>query len=227
MIEAYNSAGPKAAPRAVGTLAGGLHPTIVSRNNAFLLAVGIIEGGKLKSITPAGSELARAIEHNIEHQVRSCWRRIVEADEFLGKIVTAVRIRRGMELQALRSHIAYSAGQPKKAGIMAGAGAVVEILKISGMLREEDGKLVAAALGEPQVPPEDTKQGRDADESQQQVSQLLSVQGTVPVVIEVQIQCTPDQLDDLAVRLKRLMQDMRTQGEAVSDRNEGASAEEN
>ncbi len=61
-------------------------------------------------------------------------------------MVTAVSIRGGMEDSDLQSHIAYSAGESKSPPVMTGAGAVVQILKLAGLVKEQDGKLVAEPI---------------------------------------------------------------------------------
>jgi hypothetical protein len=121
----------------------GLHTTIVSRNNAFLVAMGIVEAGQRKVITPLGKGLARALEHNIIDEVAKHWREVIAGNQFFQRLIAAVRIRRGMDEPTLQAHVAYSAGQKKSPGVMAGSAAIVEIMKVAGVLRDENGKLVA------------------------------------------------------------------------------------
>ena len=84
------------------------------------------------------------------------WRAVIESNDFLQKVVAAVRIRKGMDESSLESHVAYTAGQPKTPQVATGAGAVVEILKNAGLLKEEGGNLIATA---PEPP--DLKQSRN------------------------------------------------------------------
>ena len=142
IVQAYGSSGPSANLEEVAQ-SSAMDRTIISRNNAFLISVGIVEGGKAKGITEKGKALAHALRYAVPEDIASHWRDIVTASEFLQKMVSAVSIRGGMEDSALKSHIAYSAGEPKSTFVMAGAGAVVEILKIAGLVKEQDGKLVA------------------------------------------------------------------------------------
>ena len=104
----------------------GVERTVVSSNNAFLSAVGLIQGGKAKEATDPGRALASALEHGdqLPGEVARAWQCVVNASDFLAKAVAAVRIRKGMDEATLRAHIAYSAGEPKKGGAMTGAGAV-------------------------------------------------------------------------------------------------------
>ena len=68
-------------------------------------------------------------------QISSSWRDIVENSEFLNKMVLAVKIRKSMEVSSLESHIAYSAGEAKSKPVMTGSRAVIDILKVSGLIK--------------------------------------------------------------------------------------------
>src|ERR1700733_2703153 len=68
----------------------GMHETIISSNNAFLMSVGLIEGGKSKKPTAKGRDLAIALQHDMPDQVSANWRDIALSSEFLRKMVTAV-----------------------------------------------------------------------------------------------------------------------------------------
>ena len=48
--------------------------TIISRNNAFLMSVGIIEGGRAKGITGKGKSLAQALHYNVVEDIATGWR---------------------------------------------------------------------------------------------------------------------------------------------------------
>ncbi len=117
VIRAYGTLSGAASLDEVSKLAA-MHPTQISRNNGFLVAMGILEGGKNKVITSKGQDLARALDHEMPDEIRNHWRRVVLEDEFLNKMLSAVKIRKGMEASTLQAHIAYSAGQPKKPAVM-------------------------------------------------------------------------------------------------------------
>ena len=106
---------------------------------------------------------------------------------------------------------------------MNGAGAIIEILKAAGMLKEEAGELVAT-FDEQQVglAPDDGPQISGAGEAV--VSATLDgavpagapggvPAGTQPAVsIHVQVRCTADEIEDLAPRLKALLRELSTEG---------------
>jgi hypothetical protein len=180
----------------------GMNPTGVSGNNGFLLGVGVIEGASKKKVTPIGRQLGLAIEHQRDEDINSLWRDIVTQNTFLQNLISAVRIRRGMDAGSLRAHVAYSAGLAKTKAVMAGAGTVVEILKRSGFLEEQDGKLVAVAeqqVSDAQPPQEGAPVPEDALVTQVVHKQVFAArpQSGLVVSIRLQINCTPNELDGL------------------------------
>lgn len=168
IIKAYGHINTPTAPAEVGRLAG-MHETIVSANNAFLLAAGILEGGKKKVMTQRGKALATALEHELGDEIARNWREIVMGSEFLQRLVPAVKIRKGMERSTLQSHIAYSAGRPRSSRTMAGASAIVEMLGAAGLLQEEDGKLVVAASDQVPVQQDSVKVHASVTQAGQQI----------------------------------------------------------
>ncbi len=221
IIKGYGAHNTEAVPDDISKVTG-LHPTIVSRNNAFLLGVSIVQGGKKKTITDRGLSLARALEHDMPDEITKCWREIVLGNDFLGKVLAAVRIRKGMDNGTLQSHIAYSAGQPKNAGIMAGAAAVIDILRAAGLLKEEDGKLITMVEGVASsttdtLPTEEvftSKTFAHTDQSgvtNSPLSHLLPLSSTnMPVTIQfqIQVQCSADDIGSLAPKLRNLMKEL-------------------
>lgn len=217
IIRAYGTAGNEASLTDVATTAA-MNETIISRNNAFLMSVGIIEGGKAKSATEKGRVLAMALQHDIPDEISTQWRAIVSESDFLQKMVTAVSIRQGMEPSALQSHIAYSASEPKSPQVMAGAGAVVEILKISGFLKEADGKLVL----EPSVN-SDISSFRlhgNVQETRKQQPFLSDSGKRLPsptptgtnISIQIQVQCSASDIAELAPKLRALLRELSRPG---------------
>jgi hypothetical protein len=116
---------------------------------------------------------------------------------------------------------------------MTGAGAIIEILKTAGLLKEEAGELVAPFEEEPKpdahpasADSSPTETGEDAEPV---VSATVSevVAGTTPMVgtplgtltgtstgmpatvsIHVQVRCAADEIEDLAPRLKALLKEL-------------------
>lgn len=183
----------------------GIGRTIVSNNNAFLTATGIIEGGKLKFPTDRGIVLAHSLEHEIPEEVEKAWRAIVQENEFLNKLLQAISIRKGMELSQLETHIAYSAGESKSKAVMTGARTVVDILRASGMVTEEDGQIKSkpAALDFVVNPPLDERISFPPGTDVTIKTHIQQVPLTVH--IEVRINATPSEIDGLGDKLKGLI----------------------
>ncbi len=224
IIQGYGQVSGEAVPSDVAKLIS-IHETIVSANNKFLVAVGIVQGGKRKTMTSTGRGLALALLHGMEEEISGHWRTIAEATEFLQNVVAAVRIRKGMDEPDLEAHVAYSAGQPKTPRVLAGAGTVVEILKVSGLLKEDGGNLVASAppVARPTTTVEE-KLTPTAAPTYPVPAPIISteiethVPGGVRLNIDVRIQCTPQDLDGLGQKLRKMLDDFnKQQGEKSTE----------
>jgi hypothetical protein len=213
IIRAYGSLDKEAGPVEVGNVAV-VHFTIVSRNNAFLVAIGVIEGGQKKMATEKGRALARALDHDMPDAIQLNWREIVLANEFLLQLVTAVRIRKGMEPSTLQAHVAYSAGMPKNPGVMAGAGAVVDILTAAGLVKEEGGKLVVTnAERMPDQITSETAASVEGAPARTPSSTTILPGSRIPesglaVTIQIQVQCTANEIDGLGPKLRTLLREI-------------------
>lgn len=215
IIRAYGRVGGEAALIDVAKLAV-INETKVSGNNKFLVALGIVTAGQKKAITPLGAELAVALEHEMPEEVAAKWRAVVNATEFLQNVVAAVRIRKTMDEASLESHVAYSAGQPKTPAVATGARTVVEILTTAGVLKEEEGGTLTAVVPEPRPIPETVEKSLSISDSMA-IADTPTIQGSfvhatrltggVQLNIDVTVQCTPADLEDLGKKLRKLLKD--------------------
>ena len=221
IIVAYGTRDEAARSGDVGKL-DSVHQSSVSRNNAFLTEIGVLQGESKKLITRRGRSLAVALARKDGVEVRSNWRAIVAASEFLQNVVSAVKLREGMLYPTVQAYIAHAAGQPRNKPVMNGAGAIIEILKASGMLREEAGELVATFEERPEdAVPEDGSPAHAYETVESVIAMGEAAQtptGISPgvpasptVSIHVQIRCTADEIDDLAPRLKTLLRELSTE----------------
>src|ERR687898_3321621 len=147
IIVAYGTRDEAAKPGDVSKL-DSVPQSSVSRNNGFLTEIGVLQGETKKLITRRGRALALALARKEREEIRQSWRAIVATNEFLQNVVAAVKLREGMLYPTVQAYVAHAAGQPRNKPVMTGAGAIVEILKIAGLLREEAGELVATFDGE-------------------------------------------------------------------------------
>ena len=197
----------------------GMHHTSISGNVGFLLSLGIIEGGRFKAPTDVGSQLGRALMHNVQDEVVRILGDLVAENEFLKSVLAAVRIRNGMDESSLRAHIAYSAGQSKTGSTTVGTGTVVDLLKRSGHLKSEDGKLIVSTL-----PVRSSDSGPVAVEKRERVSlptEIPTPDPTSPfaISIKIELRCEPADLDDLGTKLRKVVDDY-SRGTRTADHDE-------
>jgi hypothetical protein len=223
IIKAYGQLETPASLSEISALSA-IGSTKISANNSFLSYVQIVEGGNRKIATTMGRTLATALDHELRDKVASAWRNIIENNEFLNKMALAVRIRRGMDISTLVSHIAYNAGERKSGAALTGARAVVDILRASELIKEEDGKVVpgipSSLLYEegplrPEIDQKETLTKRLSDMGDIRIESMAR-QG-VTVNIDVQIQTTPADLDDLSIKLKAFLRKLREPEKNVED----------
>jgi len=220
IIKAY---GHFSAPAELGQVSKliGMDPTVISRNVGFLLELAILEPGKKKNITSVGRNLAQALEHEMPDEIRKNWRDIVSETEFLNKLITSIKIRNGMDEGTLQSHIAFSAGQPKKPAVMTGARTVVDILRASELILEQDGKIILAKVEEESEAEhlKNIKLGSHQPSSPSgyvsspQVSKVVAEQPysgnpQVKININVTVDCAAEDLDTLGEKLNRIIKDL-------------------
>jgi len=206
VVQGYTSFGKLASLSDISKNTG-MHETAISKNVGFLLSIGVLQGGRDKSITELGRNLGLALLHNVQEDIEAILSDIVAGDEFLRNVLAAVRIRKGMDESSLRSHIAYSAGLSKNVST-AGTGAVIELLKRSGNLKAEDGKLVVSSpIARPtsvEIPP---SQERGDTISTQSVVRTIETTSPFSISIKIEVQCSPQDLDDLGLKLRKVVDD--------------------
>ncbi len=205
IIVAYGTRDEAAKPGDVGKL-DAVHQSSVSRSNGFLTEIGILQGESKKLITRRGRSMALALARKDEEEIRGNWRAIVATNEFLQNVVAAVKLREGMLYPTVQAYVAHAAGQPRNKPVMTGAGAIVEILKTAGLLREEAGELVATFDGELDpaavLAPEELPTEEDAET---EVSATVETEDGPAVKVHLHVQCSADELEDLGPRLKALL----------------------
>jgi hypothetical protein len=208
IIVAYGTRDEAARPGDVGKL-DAVHQSSVSRNNGFLTEIGVLQGESKKLITRRGRALALALARKDRVEIRRNWRAIVATNEFLQNVVAAVKLREGMLYPTVQAYIAHAAGQPRNKPVMTGAGAIVEILKSAGLLREEAGELVAT-FDEDLEPEDFVMEDGSLPEVAEVAEPTVSVEaGQDPAVkIHLHVQCTADEIEDLAPRLKALLREL-------------------
>lgn len=213
-----------------------VHRSSASRTNGFLVDIGILRGEREKLVTRRGRELALALYDRDEKETRSLWRRIVATSEFLQNVVSAVKMQDGVSYEAVQAYIAHAAGQPRNKPVMIGSSTLVEILKVANFLKEEDGgrifvlhdylppKLTTPPeTPEPEVTDDETPLEEEVNPAPRLAPDLFDDEppsnsvtagsgqrvGETVVNIHLHINCTPEDLEDLAPKLKAMISSLK------------------
>ena len=159
-----------------------------------------------------GRALGRAYTSKIEDEIVRIWKEIVSETDFLSRMISAVRIRNGMDRGNFLNHIIYSSGLKDTKQSRAGAGAIIDIFKNVGILNEVDGKLTvpdAAILSENAVPAsqQETANSSQAGQSFPLKTSFNPVAGS-SVIINININCSIDEIDALSDKIKQLLENI-------------------
>jgi hypothetical protein len=205
----------------------GVHPTVISANAGFLTNLGIIESGAKKTNTEIGKTLGRALEHEMPDEIRMCWRNIVANCDFLDKLLSSIKIRNGMDESTLESHIAYSAGQPKRADMMTGARTIIDILRAAELVIAEDGKYVVNSKipeqkNYTQCIPCENVATKDIVPLNQKIIEKIGYGNNTVINLNISfnIDCKPDDLENIGKKLKSIINDIKN-GETSEESNQG------
>ena len=188
--------------------ATGVPRTVVSKNNVFMVQIGLLTEGNKKAATEIGRSLGRAYTSKITDEIERIWKEIIAEIDFLNRMVSAVRIRNGMDRSNFINHIIYSSGLKDAKDSRTGAGAVIEILKSVGILVENDGKLTVAE--DTVIPKTDNvtaainSVNKSEDIETKHVVSVATVPAGTSITVNININCTPSDIDGLAEKLKQL-----------------------
>lgn len=209
IIVAYGTRDEASNPGDVGKL-NYVHQSSFSRNNAFLASIGVLEGERKRLVTEEGRQLALSLSRRNQREIQEAWRHVVSTDEFLQNVVSAVKMREGIERESLQAYIAHAARQPRNNPVMTGAGAIIDILKAAGLLEEEAGALRATF--------EDGSEPREAvvdawDHTETTVSAEIpagneNAGGKPRVNIHLHVRCNADELEEITPRLKAVIREL-------------------
>ncbi|MCM1125684.1 MAG: hypothetical protein NC429_04360 [Lachnospiraceae bacterium] len=144
IIRAYG-ASKEGVPISLAELAqiSGMDRTVISRNNGFLTEMKLISEGSKKAATEICFKLGKAYALGMDEQIKIIWNEIVKNDEFLSRMISTVQIKGEMTKQDFINHIAYSSSNTNTNNTRTGASAIVEILKLTQLIEEKEGKIIA------------------------------------------------------------------------------------
>jgi len=140
MLRAYSVAADKESSLDDISKSTGLERTHASKNHPFLRSLRIVVGGKLKKLTPSGSNLALAINLEIEQDIAREWKRVFLTEPAMKPVLDMLRVQKKLELKELRKQISKSLRLTK--ANLTGINTLIEILEKSSILvKRDDGKL--------------------------------------------------------------------------------------
>ena len=118
----------------------GISRTIISRNNGFLMEVGLISDGNKKCATDLGIQLGRAYVNKIDDEIIRIWLNIISNNDFLNRMINMVTVKGEVSRLDFVNHIVYSSGIATSNNSRSGAGTIIE----TGIIDEIDGKISLA-----------------------------------------------------------------------------------
>ena len=190
--------------------ATGIPRTIVSKNNGFFVQINLITEGNKKAATETGRALGRAYVSKIDYEIERIWKEIIADNDFLSRMLSAVRIRNGMDRANFINHIIYSSGLKDSKESRAGAGALIEVFKSINLLVEVDGKLsVVEDTEEEQANAEENLSSNNIPiVSVAQSEQGFTCSSSNSITINININCAVNEIDELSDKLKKLLGDL-------------------
>jgi hypothetical protein len=131
----------------------GVNQNNVSLNNKFFVYMGLVEGkrGSYK-LTTAGAEYAKALDWGRLEEAQSILKKIIKDNPFVQKTVSYVDLNKPVSKDDLIAKVAGFAGVSNEPRFSTGIKAFVEMLSLSGILKEDkDGMLISGLKDEPKV----------------------------------------------------------------------------
>lgn len=141
ILHAYVLSGGGEKPLSLDAVASraGMDSTQVSRNQGFLISLGLLTSGKSKSLTQTGKELALALSNKIDEDIARAWKQIILSSQSARSILDMISIQGAIDKSALPAKIASTLGQPYAGTAKSGINALIEIFEKAGLLEETDG----------------------------------------------------------------------------------------
>lgn len=162
VIRAYGNC-KKGVPISLDDLvkSSGMSRTVLSKNNGFLKQMNLITEGSKKAPTEMCVKLSDAYSMNLQEQIVHLWRQMIEQDEFVSSMISVISVKGSMPKTEYANHILYAAGCGKAITYRAGAVAVIDILKMIGVIKEEDGKIMMGDSASNSISPASERSYRD------------------------------------------------------------------
>jgi hypothetical protein len=121
---------------------GAIQKTTLSANNGFLESFGLVTSPKrgLFALTKHGRDIALSVS-NKEFEIELALRAWIRSNSFFKKILNSIKVRQGFDIENLKSFIIVSSGAKRNKSTVAGANAILDILKQSGLVRIDGSRI--------------------------------------------------------------------------------------
>jgi hypothetical protein len=181
----------------------------ISRNNGFLVQLDLVTEGKSKAPTELVKNLGSAYNLNISKEIARIWNEIIDNNEFLGRMISAIKIRGGMDKSSFISHILYSSGTNPNASAKAGANTIIEIFKCAGLIDDVDGKIRLIE----QIPQEMSIEDKATTNNEVAIinnsREESTIKNNITININLNINTTGENLDVISARLVDLIDSLK------------------
>lgn len=186
----------------------GLNPTVVSRNNGFLVSVGALSPGRDKELTPLGSRLAIAVGNNLPDDIISAWKEIILHCESTRSVIEMVKIQKGVPKDQFTNRVASTLGVVGDTSTRTGLNTLADLFVESKTLRLAEDRFVvsdeALVVREVQeVPPKGSTLEPAVTEPSKEKAPPSGLSSYQPPILHVNIQIhispesTPEQIEKI------------------------------
>ncbi|HQT96040.1 MAG TPA: hypothetical protein PK435_15525 [Thermoanaerobaculaceae bacterium] len=147
ILHGYALCGDKPATLKDVSAKAGINRTRISGNNAFLTSLGLLEGGKRKTLTPRGRDLALAIANGLQAEAGAAWSGALMDVSPTKSVLEMIRVQNGVNKKDLAGKIAKSLDLATSQSMQTktGINALIEIATRAGVLEEVGDKYLYCA----------------------------------------------------------------------------------
>ena len=110
ILHAYLLCGEKEVALGEVSQKAGMNKAQVSRNNGFFTSVGILEGGRKKTLTAKGHKVALAVSHDDQEATAGAWRGVIAESPALSGIIDMIKVQGGVAQASIITKIASHFG---------------------------------------------------------------------------------------------------------------------
>jgi hypothetical protein len=210
ILQAYLRAGAYEKPVSYkdASTRSGVHPTVVSSNNKFLVSTGFLneESRGTFKLSEKATRYVQLLDWEKTEEAKEPLRELLPESSFVEQILDFVKINKKVTKDELMTKIISISGLPKKRRYMTGVNALFEMLTFSGLLKEEDD---AYSSGAPTLTPEKTEVSTKSIKLPSSATIVTAEKEVIPISISINIDenISIEKLKDVIRALKEVLQE--------------------